>query len=224
MNELPEPATASEEPPASEAADEEERPSLGKSVGQAAGLLGSERLSNGDRAALRRISPEAPFTPALWKVLYRLEQHEAPGWFGSGTREERQRMWERRWATLLMGMAFCARPQEADRRKRHLHDYETPLGAALFDAGGSETRAGWSELRFVRLLRSSGEALEVEIRRVAQYLASKSQPANWADMARLLFNQPNDLSLTARDIAEKCRLSIARAYYGARYKSEQQGE
>lgn len=199
MNESPEAqpvADATEEASsASKASDEEdERPRLGKSVGQAAGLLGSERLSNGDRAALRRISPDAPFTPALWKVLHRLNQHDAPGWIGQET-------WERRWATLLMGMAFCVSPSS------NLHEYDVPLGEALLNAG-------WSELRFVRLLRSEGEALEVELRRVAQYLASKSQPANWSDVAYLLFYQTGD---TGEDI----RLSIARDYYGARYAEEQ---
>lgn len=186
-----------DEPPASGAEHEDERPRLGTSVGKAAGLLGSEALSNGDRAALRRISPDAPFTPALWKVLHRLGQDETPG-------PLRQETWERRWATLLMGMAFCVSPSS------NLHEYSVPLGRALFEAG-------WSELRFVRLLRARGEALEVELRRVAQYLASKSQPANWADMAYLLFYQHGSAD-------EDIRLAIARDYYGARYRSEQQDE
>jgi CRISPR system Cascade subunit CasB len=179
-------------PSAEEHADE--RPSLNASVGSAAALIGAEHFGNGDRAALRRISPEASFTPALWKVLHQIGQHDAPDWIS-------QKEWERRWATLLMGLAFCVEPG------RTLHEYDVPLGRALF-------AAGWSELRFVRLLRSTGEGLDVELRRVAQYLDSKAQPANWADVARLLFYQSGD---TADDI----RLSIARDYYGARYAAEQ---
>jgi CRISPR system Cascade subunit CasB len=190
-------AKPGEEPSSPKARSVSERPRLGQSVGTAAGLLGSEALSNGDRAALRRISPDAPFTPALWKVLHRLEQHNAPDWIS-------QERWERRWATLLMGMAFCVSPSS------NLHEYDKPFGEALFEAG-------WSELRFVRLLRSKNEALEVELRRVAQYLASKSQPANWADVAYLLFYQSGDAS-------EDIRLSMARAYYGAKHRSEQQDE
>lgn len=186
MNPPPEPTTDDTANPA-----ETERPSLGRSVGSAARLLESDALSTGDRAELRRISPDAPFTPALWQTLHRLGQHEAPGWIG-------QSRWERRWATLLMGMAFCT----------GFHDYGTPLGRAL-------ARAGWSELRFVRLLRADGETLEAHLRRVAQYLASKNQPANWADVANLLFYQSGE---TAEDI----RLSIARSYYGARYAAEKE--
>ena len=194
----PEPAEQHvEEPSSSEATGKHERPSLRTSVGKAAGLLGSERLGNGERAALRRISPEAPFTPALWKVLHHLEQHDAPDGIGQET-------WERHWATLLMGLSFCVSPSS------NLHAYGKPLGRALFEAG-------WSELRFVRLLRSKGEALEVELRRVAQYLASKSQPADWSDAASLLFYQYGDAS-------EDIRLSIARAYYGAKHRREQQDE
>jgi CRISPR system Cascade subunit CasB len=124
-----------------------------------------------------------------------LEDEGASVGIGNETRE-------RRWATLLMGMAFCISPHES------LHDYGTPLGRALAEAG-------WSELRFVRLLRSTGEALEVEVRRVAQYLASTSQAANWHDVARLLFCQSGD-------VAEDIRLSISRSYYGALYAKEKQ--
>ena len=213
MSESPEATTAApgDGPSVPDAAGKNERPRLGASVGSAAALLGSERLSNGDRAALRRIAPEAPFTPTLWNVLHLLGQQKAPDWMGR-TKEERQSRWERRWATLLMGMAFCV------GRGRNLHEYRVPLGRALLEAG-------WSELRFVRLLRSKGEALEVELRRVAQYLASKAQPANWADVASLLFYQPgDDFSSISREKAERYRLSIARDYYGARYRSENPDE
>lgn len=162
-----------------------------QAVGKAAGLLASpHELSNGDRAELRRIAPEAPITPALWKVLLLLE--EAGAQVGVGD--------ERSWATLLMGMAFCVSPHE------NLHDYGTPLGRALADAG-------WSELRFVRLLRARGETLDVHVRRVAQYLASKSQSADWAHVADLLFYQGGD-------VAEEIRLGIARSYYRALYAKE----
>ncbi len=185
-------------PPAEVAAEAQSAPkeslTLRQSVNKAAGLLASEALSNGDRAALRRISPDKPFTPALWKVLYRLKRAGAPVGIGSETREHR-------WATLLMGMAFCISPHS------NLHDYHVPLGRALAEAG-------WSELRFVQLLRAEGKALDVHVRRVAQYLASKSQKANWAHVADLLFNQSNEW-------AEKTRLSISRSYYGALYAKEQ---
>jgi len=179
---MPPSADTDSPPEADTSTDESISPS--EAVGRAAGMLHPEEgsLPNGDRAALRRIDLDTPVTPTLWKVLFDLEQAEAPDWIG-------QTKWERRWATLLMGMAHCA----------GLHDYDVPLGRALAEAG-------WSETRFVRLLEAEGDTLPVLIRRMAQYLASKQQPANWDDVRKLLFYQSGD---TAADI----RLSIARPYY-----------
>lgn len=166
-------------------------PSLSRSVGKIATLMQREGggLSTGDLAELRRISPDAPFTPALWKLLLGLKLDESPPWIS-------QSEWERRWAVLSMGMAICA----------GLHDYNIPLGQAL-------ASAGWSELRFVRLLRAEGEKLETHVRWIAQYLASKSQPANWDDVRKLLFSQSGDY-------AENTRLKIARSYYRTLYTME----
>lgn len=172
------------------ASDSHNKLNLGKAVGKIAGLLKQEgALSTGDIADLRRISPDQPFTPALWRILQMLEIHESPKWIS-------QKQWERRWATLMMGMAHCA----------GLHEYEVPLGRALAEAG-------WSELRFVQLMRADDETLETTLRRVAQYLASKNQPANWTDVARLLFYQSGDAG-------EDIRLSISRSYYTMLYKKE----
>jgi len=146
-------------------------------------------LSTGDLAQLRRISPEEPFTPALWKLL--LEFVPEP-WVQSGDRDEN----ERRWAALFMGMAMTA----------GLHNPSVPLGRALAEAG-------WSELRFVRLMRDRGESLHERIRRVAAYLDSKQQEADWTDMAHLLRNQEGEW-------AEKHRRRISRDYYRALYEEE----
>lgn len=168
--------------------DDEKSIDLSQAVGKAAGWLASDKsLSNGDRAELRRIAPEAPFTPALWKVLYRLRDEGAAVAIGNEWQE-------RTWATLLMGMAFCISPS------LNLHDYDTPLGQALAEAG-------WSETRFVRLMEADPDTLPVLVRRMAQYLASKQQPANWADVAWLLFTRSSERS-------EDTRLRIARSYYG----------
>lgn len=177
------PSTDSDAAPTTSASTDRDL-SPSQAVGRAAAMLHPEsgRLSNGDRAALRRIDPDTPVTPTLWKVLFDLEQDEAPDWIG-------QKKWEQRWATLLMGMAHCA----------GLHDYDVSLGRALAEAG-------WSETRFVRLLEADGNTLPVLLRRMAQYLASKQQPANWDDVRRLLFVQSGE-------VAEDVRLRIARSYY-----------
>ncbi|NBB84656.1 MAG: hypothetical protein GVY12_00305 [Bacteroidetes bacterium] len=152
------------EQPAKQAPNEAtEHKSPYQAVGTAAHLL-RKSVSSGDRAELRRISPERPFTPALWKLLLDMDQHDAPPWSA-------QEQWERRWATLLMGLAFCA----------ELHDYTRSLGSALAEAG-------YSELRLVRLLRAEGEQLEVHLRRLAQY--PKSTSAAWHSTFIASSNQP----------------------------------
>lgn len=187
---MPQPPDTDTASPSSSDEDESITPS--QAVGRAAAMLHPETgsLPTGDRAALRRIDPDTPVTPTLWKVLFDLEQDGSPTWIG-------QTKWEQRWATLLMGMAHCA----------GLHDYDVPLGQAL-------ATAGWSETRFVRLLEADDETLPVLLRRMAQYLASKQQLANWDDVRVLLFYQSGD---TAEDV----RLNIARSYYRTLHAEEE---
>jgi len=146
-------------------------------------------LSNGDLAQLRRTSPATPYTPALWKMLL---TYVPPSWTGGCKQDEK----ELRWAALLMGMAMAA----------GLHDPNMPLGRSL-------VQAGWSELRFVRLVQARGDGLVKEVRRLANFLASKSHTADWSDIAQLLFNQEGEW-------AERHRRRIARDYYRALYQQE----
>ncbi len=146
-------------------------------------------LSNGDLAQLRRTSAANPYTPALWKVLL---THVPPSWTAGPKQDEKERF----WATLLQGMAMTA----------GLHDPHTPLGRAL-------VQAGWSELRFVRLMQARGDGLVKEVRRLASFLASKSQMADWSDVAQLLLNQEGEW-------AEHHRRRIARKYYQELYQQE----
>lgn len=160
-------------------------------VGTIAGLLaGDGFLSSGERATLRRVDPACPVTPALWRVLGATQQLDAPPWIT-------QDGWERRWGLLILGMAHVP----------GLHRYEVSLGESL-------AQAGWSEMRFVRLMEAGADALPVLIRRMAQYLASKEQPANWDDVRQLLFSLD-------RDYSEDVRLRIARSYYRTLYAQEQ---
>jgi CRISPR system Cascade subunit CasB len=161
-----------------------------RAVGKIARMMESKsNLSRGDLAELRRVSSDEPFTPALWRLLLLLNLDESPHWI-------KQQKWERRWAILMMGMAHCA----------GLHDYNISLGQAL-------AQAGWSELRFVQLMRAKGTILEKHLRRVAQFLSSKNQSADWTDVARLLFFQSGDN-------AENVRLDISRNYYSTVYAQE----
>jgi CRISPR system Cascade subunit CasB len=185
------PSTAARD---ADAPDSAERPDLATAVGRAAGMLSPENgsISNGDRAALRRINTDAPVTPALWKVLHHLGIPDPDPQYDTSEAHH-----ERNWGLLLMGMAHCA----------GLHDYKVPLGKAL-------ALAGWSELRFTRLMEADDETLPALMRRMAQYLASKQQPANWADVAYLLFTRDSEKM-------EATRLDIARAYYSTLYQQEQ---
>lgn len=165
-------------------------PSIRTAVGKLATMLGSDSgLSTGDLAQLRRISPEKPYTSALWRLLLSLGLDQTPPWM-------KQDVWERRWATVMMAMAYT----------QGLHSYDTRLGEAL-------ATAGWSELRFVKLLNSRGEMLEIQLRQLARYLAGKAQVANWAEAAELLFSQEGKR-------ADKIRLQISRDYYTTLYKQQ----
>ena len=103
---------------------------------------------------------------------------------------------ERLWAALLQGMAMTA----------GLHIPNARLGRAL-------VQAGWSELRFVRLMQARGDVLVKEVRRLASFLSSKSQTVDWSDIAQLLFNQEGEW-------AERHRRRIARDYYKTLYQQE----
>lgn len=177
-----------EEAPSRTGPEVNSRTDYDSAIGKIAGCVRSDShvLSTGELAQLRRISPDNPYAPVLWRVLLDLGLDTSPAWIN-------QNLWERRWATIMMGMAITS----------DLHDYSTPLGRALAESG-------WSQIRFVRLLRADGETLEKTVRQVARYLSSKNQKANWTDVAKLIFHQTGDA-------AESIRLTIARTYYGALY-------
>ncbi|MBS3762085.1 MAG: type I-E CRISPR-associated protein Cse2/CasB [Planctomycetes bacterium] len=173
---------------AAEPAAEEEL-SLTQVVGKLAHAIDTQ-LGTGQVAELRRVSPDEPYSPTLWKLLL----SSVPKRFTSGAEQEKK---EARWGALLMGMAITA----------GLHDPHVPLGKAL-------ALAGWSELRFVRLMRDQEESLVERVRRLAHYLNSKSQAANWTDVARLLLNQEGEW-------AERHRVDISRSYYSTLYQQKQ---
>lgn len=171
------------------------RQSLRMTVHKIAGFMArdeySERgMSTGDLAEVRRIDPSEPFTPALWKILLKF----VPDHDKLSPHQERQ------WAILLMAMGTCV----------DLHTPAQRFGAAL-------AKAGWSELRFVRLMEARGDNLVKEIRRLAQYLASKNQEADWSDAAWLLFVEEGDKAVDIRQ-------NIARDYYKQLYIEENQND
>jgi CRISPR system Cascade subunit CasB len=97
---------------------------------------------------------------------------------------------ERRWAAFFNAAALVAGPNTRGG---------VQLGQALYEAG-------FSELRFVRLLRANGDALFHEIRGAARFLAAKGQSVDIYGFARLLFSD----TTVGR---EAVRRDIARTYY-----------
>jgi hypothetical protein len=157
-----------------------------------------DALDSGQRAQLRRIDRDNPFTPALWHVLFEIDHDEAPGWW-KHRENAAESEWERRWAVLCSAMTRC----------QGQHDDDTSLGVALADAA-------WAEMRFVRLMEARGRELEDQVRYMAQYLASTGESLDWSDAGKLLFFQNGDA-------AQNIRVGISRSYYGRRQVLEQEG-
>jgi CRISPR system Cascade subunit CasB len=140
-------------------------------------------VSKGDSAELRRLDPENPSCAAFWRLsaMYLQEQLPSHGEY----RDEA----ERKWACIFQSMAQLGGLTQSNAR----------LGQALLDAG-------YSELRFTKLLRSTGPKLRNAVREAARFLASKGKAANPFELAQLILsdNQSNQ---------EKVRRDIARNYY-----------
>lgn len=162
-------------------------------VARLAGVV-FHQLPPGDLAALRRLDPTDPSAPAFWRALL-LADVEL-----SGESSALDRL-ERRWAVILSSLAILG-----DLHRRH-----AALGRAL-------ASAGFSELRLVRLLRAAGPSLEDEIATVCRFLAAKAEPADTADLAKLLFSDTHD---TWR---ESERRRIARGYYTAAHALATKGD
>lgn len=121
------------------------------------------RMSPGDVASLRRLTPDDLAVPAFWKLAGIALEHELAG----GGVEDR----ERRWAVVVASVAVAS----------GLHAPGRPLGDAL-------AAAGYSELRLARLLRAHAAALPPEVRGATAYLASKAVAFDGADVAALVLS------------------------------------
>ena len=150
------------------------------SMARAFGHGGS--FTDGDLAALRRMDPRVPDAPAFWKVHALFLDDIAPA--GGDAADE----FERRWAALVVGLAHL----------RGLHRKGAHLGRAC-------AAAGLSELRFSRLLRAEGDALQAELLTLARFASAKAEALDWSDAARLVFLSGED--------GERVRRRIAREYF-----------
>lgn len=158
----------------------------------AGGEQSRARLGPGQIAELRRLDVERPSAPTFWAVVAtELDAHLPP----DGAVVAR-RAAERRWAVALRALAVLA----GLYRKGHR------LGAAL-------AAAGFSEMRFQRLLASPEDRLPDEIATVARYLAAKGEAFDWFDLVRLAV----EVDPTAADDA---RRDIARDYFRTQAKAK----
>ncbi len=156
-------------------------------VHRIAAAIASGAIPPGAAADLRRLTSGDPASPAFWKVV---AEYVAPRWQfpGGGVALDQA---EQHWAVILNAIA----------RLSALDSPRRPLGGAL-------ASAGFSELRFVRLLRATDDGLADTVRKTAHYLASKAEPANLADLADLVLSD-------GRDWGERLRRRVARSYYNA---------
>ena len=135
-------------------------------IGHLAGVVGSTGFPNGDRAALRRMSPDQP--PPLG--FYRFAAHHLPeGW-------DRDADAIKDWMTIVAGIAVMSPDAHQPRRG---------LGAALAEAG-------YAESRLERLLASEGDTRRLLLLRAARYLSAKSARGNWVDGAHLVLVRSSD--------------------------------
>lgn len=159
-------------------------------VNTLAGLLrSSPALSQADIAGLRRMDPRRP-AAAFFKIEGLALDPHLPG------DAARRADLETRWATVVLGLAHAG----------DLHQPERRLGYALVDAG-------FSELRFARLVQSDADQLVDELPLLARFLAAKGVPADWSEAARLMLS-------AGRGDEDDTRRHLARDYYGALARAE----
>jgi len=159
-------------------------------VNTVAGLLrSSPALNQADIAGLRRMDPRRP-SAAFFKIEGLALDALLPG--DAARRAEM----ETRWAVVVLGLAHMG----------DLHQPERRLGHALIDAG-------FSELRFARLLQADTDQLIDDLPLLARFLAAKGMPADWAAAARLMLS-------AGRGDEDDTRRHLARDYYGALARAE----
>ena len=140
---------------------------LGRVVAGLSRQLDSARVGSGPLAELRRIGHHH-LPPEFWRLYLTSvppEWRERDGRPDSGL--------DMAWAGLVRAMV---------EMEPHPHSFERSLGSALGDSG-------YSESRFVRLLRAAGRRLARELRVAGEWLARAGVPAvNWSRPATLLIN------------------------------------
>jgi CRISPR system Cascade subunit CasB len=146
-----------------------DRPGFKKHVAKIAALLSSETFPAGDRAVLKRMTPEGDPPLAFYRFAFRYLPDD----------------WERRpkdWMTIIAGIALMS---------RNPHNPSQPAGQVL-------SEAGYSEKRLERLLAAREEMLQLLVLRAARFLSAQGKSVNWNDFAQLILSHDREKSEAAR--------------------------
>lgn len=136
---------------------------LGRVLSRVANQLHADRIGAGSLAELRRMTPEE-FPPAFWRLYF--EQVPETWREPDGPNPKLDTAWN----VVVRAMAEMA-PRALD------------FGASF---GGSLADTGYSESRFIRLLRAEPGALPGELWNAARWLSLKGRTGvNWVPAAQL---------------------------------------
>jgi hypothetical protein len=170
---------------------------------------GIARLPTGDRATLRRMTPETPARamPVLVPLLL------GAGADGSGGLGPDQL---RRWARIVHAMAILSGTSGEPPHKRRMdadktwHAARDP-GRALAIAFGFEPGKPRGQTRMLRLTSSRGDALNAQLPRIMRILAANGGgPVDFSPIARLMLNDGRDDRR-----ADEARLDLARGFFAS---------
>jgi CRISPR system Cascade subunit CasB len=149
----------------SEVTDTATGSSLGARVAQMAAIIGAEHYPNGERAALRRWSPEQPIPLAFYRLWLRHLGDDLPPEFQTPA-----------WMTIAWGLATLGKEG---------HDPRRPLGQALAESQFSEGR--------IEQLLSAPEDVRLDLfMKAVRFLAAKGERFDWRDGAAFLLTLDNE--------------------------------
>lgn len=149
-------------------ADHGEPVRLGQLLGRLSHQLHAGRVGVGSLAELRRMT-RSDRPPSFWRLYLQIVPE---AWREPGGRPDVRV--DDVWAAIIRGMAEMAPDAQ---------DFDRPFGTEL-------SRAGYSESRFVRLLRAERADLAREFRVAAGWLGSKGAKADLTPVANLLLGRP----------------------------------
>ena len=158
--------------------------------------LAAGALSPGDLAELRRMDPDAPKTPAFWRLAARRNL------LGNSAVEQK-------WALAINGIALMTRTAGNSEFDRSAHDPSIPVGRAFFcGADSSRSTAFITGSRLTRLLTARRQMLRTLLGRMFRMMGAAGAQFDWRQMALLILIEDLD-----EQRAGSIRMEIARAYY-----------